>query len=117
MRFAILLASVLVSVSFEGRAEDPEIVNIALQKVETGALLIDVRSPDEYAAGHLDGAINIPHDQVLPLSWFIKDKRRDVVLYCGSGKRAGKAVKGLEEMGFVAIYNGTGYKALLAAQQ
>lgn len=117
MRFAILLASILVSVSTESRAEDQEIVDIALQKVEAGALLIDVRSPDEYAAGHIDGAINIPHDQVLPMSWFIKDKQLDVVLYCGSGKRAGKAVKGLEELGFVAIYNGTGYEALLAAQQ
>ena len=117
MKFAILLASVLVSVSSVGKAEDQAIIDIALQKVEAGALLIDVRSPDEYAAGHLDGAVNIPHDQVLPLSWFIKDKQRDVVLYCGSGKRAGKAAKGLEELGFVAIYNGTGYKALLTAQQ
>jgi rhodanese-related sulfurtransferase len=52
--------------------------------------VLDVRTPEEYVAGHVPGAVNIPHDQVAArLAEVPKD--RDVVLYCRSGKRAALA--------------------------
>jgi phage shock protein E len=91
-------------------------VEIAWEKIETGALLIDVRSPEEYARGHLPEAVNIPHDQILAMSGFIKDKSRDVILYCVSGRRAGKAQAELKSLGFNQVHNGTGYQMLLDGQ-
>jgi rhodanese-related sulfurtransferase len=61
-----------------------------LERVAAGAdqpYVLDVRTPDEFAAGHVPGAVNIPHDQLAKrLAEVPKD--RDVVLYCRSGRRA-----------------------------
>ncbi len=65
-------------------------------------VLIDVRSPAEFAAGHIPGAINIPVDQVEARIGEI-DKLRgkgEIVLYCRSGRRAGVAAGVLESRGY-----------------
>ena len=65
-------------------------------------LLLDVRTPAEYAAGHVPGAVNIPYDQVASrLGEIPKDK--DVVLYCHSGRRAGLAAEALEANGYTRL--------------
>jgi rhodanese-related sulfurtransferase len=54
-------------------------------------LIIDVRTVKEYNAGHIPGAINIPHLQVkmrMNDILALKDKDQDIVLYCRSGRRA-----------------------------
>ena len=85
--------------------------------IAAGALLVDVRTADEFSAGHLDGALNIPHDQVAArLAEFGADKSRDVVLYCKSGRRAGVAETVLAENGFSAVFNAGGYEPMLAAK-
>lgn len=63
--------------------------------------IFDVRTPEEYAAGHVPGAINIPHDQ-LPdrIGEFSPYQDMEVVVYCGSGKRAGIAEATLAAAGF-----------------
>ena len=61
--------------------------------------LLDVRTPQEFAEGHVPGAVNIPHDQVASrLAEVPKDK--DVVLYCRSGRRAGLAADVLAANGY-----------------
>ncbi len=85
--------------------------------IAAGALLVDVRTADEFSAGHLEGALNIPHDQVAArLAEFGPDKSRDVVLYCRSGHRAGLAEAVLSENGFSAVFNAGGYEPMLAAK-
>ena len=60
--------------------------------VERGALLVDVRTPEEFAAGHVAGAINIPHLEVeARLVEFGADHEREIVVYCRSGNRSGLA--------------------------
>ena len=87
------------------------------QKIDEGALLVDVRSPAEFEQGHLEGALLIPHTQVASrLAEFGDDKSRPIVLYCKSGGRAGKAQKVLEENGFTNLTNGGGYQDLLASK-
>ena len=82
----------------------------ARTRVAEGALLVDVRGLEEFASGHVDGALNIPHDQVeRRLSEFGEDKNREVVLYCGSGRRAGLAQETLKSHGFTRVYNSGGY--------
>lgn len=61
--------------------------------------LLDVRSPQEFASGHIAGAVNIPYDQIAThLDGVPKDK--DVVLYCQSGRRAGLAAEVLAANGY-----------------
>ncbi|MDH3583073.1 MAG: rhodanese-like domain-containing protein [Phycisphaerae bacterium] len=90
---------------------------VAWEQVRTGALLIDVRRDDEFAAGHIDGALHIPHDQITDRAAELgDDKSRAVVLYCRSGGRAGVAKGSLEKLGFKQVLNAGGYEALKAAK-
>lgn len=85
--------------------------------ISMGALLVDVRTPEEFSAGHLEGAINIPHDQTLArLTEYGGDKDRSIVVYCRSGNRSGQAHKTLVEQGFTSAHNAGGYEAILAAK-
>ena len=96
---------------------DTGIAEQAWPMIEQGALLIDVRSKEEFEEGHIEGALNIPHTEIGVLAQAIgTDLDRPVVFYCRSGRRAGKAQTTLEEMGYTEIFNGTGYEALEATQ-
>jgi phage shock protein E len=69
---------------------------------DAAPFVLDVRSPEEYVAGHVPGAVNIPHDQVAArLAEVPKDK--DVVLYCRSGRRAGMAAEVLAANGYTRL--------------
>ncbi len=65
-------------------------------------LVLDVRSTEEFAQGHVPGAVNIPHDQVASrLAEVPKDK--DVVLYCRSGRRTALAAEVLSANGYTRL--------------
>lgn len=81
-------------------------------KVDEGAILVDVRTPSEYKSGHIEGAINIPLSE-LKESIGTLNADAEVVLYCRSGNRAGVAKEILESEGYYNIYNGGGYQDLL----
>ncbi|WP_121253773.1 rhodanese-like domain-containing protein [Nocardioides ferulae] len=84
--------------------------------VESGAEVIDVRTPGEFSAGHLEGARNIDFnapdfaEQVAKL-----DPETSYVLYCASGNRAGQAQQLMLEQGFTDVMNAGGYETLAAA--
>ena len=69
---------------------------------DASLFLLDVRRPDEFAAGHIPGAVNIPYDQVAArLGEIPKDD--EVVLYCHSGRRAGLAAEVLAANGYTKL--------------
>lgn len=72
--------------------------------VANGAQLVDVRTPAEFASGHVPGAINIP---VHMLSSHVGqlDKAKDIVVYCRSGARSASAASALLQSGFNAVYD------------
>lgn len=77
---------------------------------EHGALLLDVRSPAEFAGGHLPGALCIPVDQLGARVGEVSDAlgadlERPMVVYCRSGGRAGMAKQLLAQCGFARITN------------
>lgn len=85
----------------------------AWNMLDHGALLVDVRTQKEYDAGHLEGALLIPHDEIAArLAELGDDTHRPIVLYCRSGHRAGLAQTTLEENGFTRVFNGGGYEPL-----
>jgi len=81
----------------------------ALELMEKGASAIDVRTKEEYAGGHIEGAVNIDiyHDSFEEeLKKLDKDKQ--YVVNCQSGGRSSKAVARMEELGFSSACNVAG---------
>lgn len=78
--------------------------------VKTGAQVVDVRSREEFALGHLKGSVNIPLPELnRSLSRIKKDK--PVIVCCASGMRSSSAKSMLESHGF-RVYNGGGWRKL-----
>ncbi|MDX1695342.1 MAG: rhodanese-like domain-containing protein [Ketobacteraceae bacterium] len=79
----------------------------ALEKMKSpDVVVIDVRSPEEYAEGHVPGAINIPHNQMDEHQDTLSSlKGKELLLYCRSGRRAGMAESQLTEKGFENLYH------------
>lgn len=78
---------------------------------DSDPVIVDVRSDKEYQAGHIEGALHKPHDRIdESISSLLPDKSRHIVLYCGSGKRAGIAKEKLEELGYTNVENAGGYE-------
>jgi phage shock protein E len=77
-------------------------------------LVIDVRSKQEFDAGHFSTAINIPHDQIGNQIDKLKPyKQKTILLYCHSGNRAAVAEKVLRQNGFVKVVNAGGYSGII----
>ena len=67
-------------------------------------VLLDVRTPLEFAAGHIAVAINIPHELVpVRFAELVGHKERDIIIYCRSGMRASHAARALQQNGFVRL--------------
>jgi len=76
-----------------------------------GATIIDVRNPDEFRGGHIDGSINIPLSSLVQnISKFNKDK--PIITCCASGMRSASAKSVLITNGFTQVYNGGGWYGL-----
>jgi len=73
--------------------------------VKEGAFLVDVRSPSEFASGHIKGSANIPLDQVASQLSKFKGKEQ-IVVFCKSGNRSSQAKSILEQNGFTNVTNG-----------
>jgi phage shock protein E len=70
-----------------------------------GAKVVDVRTPEEFASGHVPGAINIPYDQLPRRAAEIGPPSTKVVLYCRTGRRSGMAAEALQKAGFSQLYD------------
>lgn len=81
-----------------------------------GALLLDVRGPDEFRGGHIEGARNIPV-QTLPTRLSGLKKDAPVITCCASGARSATAKRILEAAGFEEVHNGGGWRSLQARLQ
>ena len=82
-------------------------INEGLEKFKTtsGAVLIDVRTKEEYAERKIDGSINLPLQEIEKITSVVPDKSTPIFLHCRSGKRSGKAQKILSAMGYTNAVN------------
>lgn len=71
----------------------------AQEAVARGALLLDVRTPAEFADGHIPGAVNIPVQELAQRAGELPDRDRQIVVYCRSGRRSADAARWLEQRG------------------
>ena len=80
---------------------------------ESGAIIIDVRSPQEFDHGHIQGSKNIPLDKIQRELRTIKHFNKPVITVCRSGSRSGMAKRMLQNAG-VEVYNGGPWNVLLS---
>lgn len=82
--------------------------------LESGAVVVDVRTPQEFAEGHVPGAINLPVENVVQWADTLP-KDKPVYLYCRSGNRSRQAAEYLKKKGYTNLYNLEG--GILAIQR
>ena len=86
----------------------------AAQTKRAAGVWIDVRTPEEFAEGHIQGAVNIPVDQIAgKIAAVSPNKNAPINLYCRSGRRAEAALQELKKMGYTQVSNHGGYQDLL----
>lgn len=104
MKHFVLVFLVAVSLSASAYAAPGISPAEAKTLVAKGAPLVDVRTPEEFAAGHIEGAINIPIDELDARKGELK-KDKDIVLYCRSGARSERGRTLLLAAGFARVFN------------
>ena len=77
---------------------------VTMMAQETGYIILDVRRPEEYAAGHIPNAINVPNESIgtsdIPE---LPDKNQLIMVYCRSGRRSKEASEKLVKLGYTNI--------------
>ena len=109
-----LLAGLLVACDNNTSGVDEALLAVLAEQ----PLIVDVRTPEEFATGHYPGAINIPHDNIVDGIRALSVANSDtIMLYCRTGNRSGQAEQALAAEGFSAAVNAGGLTALLAADE
>ncbi|USL95922.1 rhodanese-like domain-containing protein [Riemerella anatipestifer] len=118
----------LTSCQTTGKAKDTGIIWCAADTKSTNeanlskiinapnSILVDVRTPEEFAEGSANGAINIPLDQ-LENHLDKLNSSQDIVLFCRSGRRSEEAKTILEKHGFKKVYNAGTWNEVKALQK
>jgi phage shock protein E len=79
---------------------------VARKQLAEGAVVIDVRSPEEFRSGHVPNAVNIPLGELREsLPRRVKDKSQVLLLHCLSGGRSGIAKQQIIGMGYQNVFN------------
>lgn len=76
-----------------------------------GAVLLDVRTPAEYASGHIEGSLNVPLDSLGEITNAVKERGTPIFVHCLSGARSRQAEAILVKMGFTNVKNIGGISA------
>ena len=80
----------------------------AKARIDSGdpVVIVDVRTPEEFAAGHIPGAINVPNEGILDeMPVELNDLNAEILLYCRSGRRSSEAAHKLLAMGYTNVYD------------
>ncbi len=107
----IVVAAAVLLFAFQTFRNRKAPAPVVLEKIRSGAKIIDVRSPQEFAAASYPGAKNIPVD-VLPSRLADLPRDRPVVLYCASGTRSARAARILKQAGFTDVTNAGGLRSM-----
>lgn len=111
----LILASLFVLVSCKGKTSSDngltEETKIQ-QLVKNGsATIVDVRTAEEFAEGHIENSVNVPLNEIDDSLTMLR-QYEDIVVVCRSGKRSTQAMETLKANGFDNVYNGKGWETL-----
>jgi len=84
-------------------------------RARQGAVLLDVREPDEWNAGHIAGAVHLPLGRLADIGDLVAPGAAPVVAVCRSGNRSGRAAEALAAAGYDVVNLGGGMKAWATA--
>jgi phage shock protein E len=104
-----LIAMLSIFAMFSGQTRQNDALTAILQKQP---LIVDVRTPDEFNSGHIEGAKNYPLQQLPQYLGVIKSAGKPVVVYCRSGARSSQAQQYLSQQGITEVVNGGGIDQL-----
>lgn len=76
--------------------------NKALELIDNGAIILDVRTIEEFNREHIPNAINIPLDQINSINF---NKDSTIIVYCQSGMRSKQAAEKMIDMEYSSVYN------------
>ena len=99
---AFMLLSGCSSASYTQITQDEA---MKMMQEQTDCLIVDVRRPDEFAEGHIAGAVNVPNETIedeAPEA--LPDKEQTLLVYCRSGNRSKEASQKLADMGYTNVY-------------
>ena len=82
-----------------------------------GPVILDVRTPMEFAMGAYPGAINVGLDDLQSWAVNFEDKNRKIIVYCASGARSSYGMRILRQLGFTDVENGGGLHQMMARQR
>ena len=105
------LALVACAITFMAEAAgpgsiEPKALGDRIAWADQALVVLDVRTPAEFAEGHVPGAINIPNGELAARVAELADaKGRDIVVYCRSGVRAAQALDVLDKAGFKRLFH------------
>ena len=112
---AAAISAVAITTSFVAHADvTPQAKQSMVKPEKVKGVWIDVRSAEEFNAGHLQDAVNIPHDKIVEgVKAIGSDKDAPINLYCRSGRRAEAALTELKKAGYTNVTNHGGYEDLV----
>ncbi|MEZ9785275.1 rhodanese-like domain-containing protein [Vibrio breoganii] len=111
------LALLIPSMTYATSAFATERAEQAWEWIDSGAVVIDVRTPQEFNGGHLDNAVNIPVADLSRADLSFVDRDDHIVVYCRSGNRSGNAKQILLTKGYKHVHNGGGLQMMLSVSQ
>jgi rhodanese-related sulfurtransferase len=88
----------------------------ARKLVASGVKVVDVRTPAEFVAGHVPGAVNIPYDEMEKRHAEIGPPSTPVLVYCKTGRRSGIAVTILHDKGYSRLFDLQSYDRWLESE-
>lgn len=77
-----------------------------------GAVIIDVRTKEEFKSGHIKGSKNIPLNNINNSNNILNDKHKTYILCCASGMRSGNAKNILKSKGYTNVHNAGSWRSL-----
>ena len=121
MKLITLLFVIIFSLTLFGQTPAKRVIKtVEIEEIKTEIKKndLDVRTPEEFAAGHLKNAININYyDKDFAQRVSSLDKRKKVVVYCAVGGRSGQALTKMDALGFQYVLNMKGGYNAWKAQQ
>ena len=102
MKLISLLVCILLLTACGGTNYKTITENEATVLIENNAVIIDVRTVDEYNTGHIKNSINIPVDNISSIDY---NKETVIIVYCASGMRSATAAETLIDLGYTNVYN------------
>ncbi len=107
--YILIAAALAMTAGCAAKPERPDVKNataveaMEMMKSESGYIILDVRTAEEFASGHIPGAVNIPVETIDGCPEELSKKDQLIFVYCRSGRRSKTAAEKLSELGYTNI--------------